>query len=586
LIFNSAQKETNMFETTKKLKTTQVPKKKNSILLMMLPYWDPLIPPQGIAGLKNYLQHHGIHAKTVDANTDNKFKQLYEDYFDALRDIVPENRRGNFYNIGHDVLRSHMMAHTNRENADEYNRLVTSILYETFYTPVEPDGLEKLNGVLDRFYIHLDHYVLRLLEEEKPGVLGISVPRDSMGASLYAFKRAKEKYPDLMTVMGGTAFANELAAGSPDLEYFLENTPYIDKIVIGEGYLLLKKIMLGELPPEQRVFTSKDINGISLGFSHLRQPDMSDFNVVQAYPYLAAQGSSSCPYQCSFCNVSKFFGPYKEKNPEQTVTEMLALYKKYGIQLFFMTDSLLNTVATGMSEKFLAQDTALYWDGYLRVEPITCETKNTMLWRRGGFYRARIGVESGSQKVLDLMSKKITIDQTKATISSLAYAGIKTTAYIVIGHPGETEEDFQATLDMVEELQNDIWEVECNPFIFSYTGQSHSNEWEEKRRLLYNEEARKMLLIQSWTLDTHPSRKETYDRVCRFVQHCDNLGIPNPYSIRDIYEADRRWKKLHKNAVPALVELTDFNNYVDECKQVKEISLLRNTIQEDGDFDF
>ncbi len=227
-----------------------------------------------------------------------------------------------------------------------------------------------------------------------------------------------------------------------------------------------------------------------------------------------------------------------------------------------------------------------YYVGYLRVCDEACNIENTMQWRRGGFYRARLGVESGSQHVLDMMSKGITVEQIKGTISTLAMAGIKTTVYIVIGHPGETEEDFQASLDLMEELKNDIWEAECNPFNYYYSNQNSEDFWASKRRLLYPEYATDMLIAQTWTLDIEPQREEVYNRMGRFVQHCDKLGIPNPYSIEEIYKADERWKKLHKNAVPSEVELKDPNNFVDECKYVQDLVMVKSSIKNDSDFNF
>lgn len=95
-----------------------------------------------------------------------------------------------------------------------------------------------------------------------------------------------------------------------------------------------------------------------------------------------------------------------------------------------------------------------------------------------------------------------------------------------------------------------------------------------------------MLIIQSWKLDCPPSREEIFKRVNRFVQRCNSLGIPNPYSLEEIYRADQRWKKLHKNAAPALVEFKTKKNYIDECKHVKKISLLKSKFKDDGDFGF
>ena len=68
-----------------------------NILLLLLPYWTPLIPPMGISCLKSHLQKNGYEVKTVDFSVHSDFKQLYENYFDILRDVVPEKNRGNFF---------------------------------------------------------------------------------------------------------------------------------------------------------------------------------------------------------------------------------------------------------------------------------------------------------------------------------------------------------------------------------------------------------------------------------------------------------------------------------------------------------
>jgi len=559
---------------------------KQKILLIMLPFWTPLVPPQGISHLKNFLQHHGFSVKTKDANTGGEFKEIYNKYFDTLRKYVPENKQGNFYNIGHDVLRNHMMAHINYENEKAYLELVKIVIYKTFFTVFNHQQLNELQDVLNLFYTRLEKYILCLLESEKPGVLGISVQRDTIAPSLFAFRLTREKYPHIKTVMGGCVFSDLLRIDSPNFEHFLEKTPYIDKIIVGEGQNLFLKLLQGELPETQRVFTLKDIDGKTLGYSSLNFPDMTDFNVERDYPYLSAQGSSSCPFQCSFCNVGAFYGQYREKNPRQTAAEMTRLHKTYGAQLFFMNDSLLNFVATGIAEEFIKSDLALYWDGYMIVDKSVCDFENTMLWRRGGMYRIRLGVESGSQHVLDLINKKITPQQTKEALSNLANAGIKTTTYWVIGHPGETEKDFLQTLELLEETKNNIYEAECNPFTFGYSGQGKTHRWKDKRVLLYPEKAKDMLIIQSWNKKGLPSREETYKRMNRFVQHCKTLGIPNPYSLNEIYQADNRWKKLHENAVPSLVDFKTRESYIDECKRLRKKSFLKPTLQDDGDFGF
>jgi len=187
---------------------------------------------------------------------------------------------------------------------------------------------------------------------------------------------------------------------------------------------------------------------------------------------------------------------------------------------------------------------------------------------------------------LNLMEKKVNPKQIRNVVSNLARAGIKTTTYWIIGHPGETEEDFQQTLDLIEELKNDIWEAECNLFTYFYVGQNNSEKWADKRMLLYPPKARDMLDSQTWILDCEPSRQETYNRMIRFVEHCGKLGIPNPYSLDEIYKADERWKKLHKNAVPPVMEIINQSADFSEREKVKKFLPLQTKQDEEDDFDF
>ncbi len=560
--------------------------KNKKILLVMLPYWTSLIPPLGMSCLKSYLEPHGYDVKTVDANLEDRFKNIYNSYFDALRQIVPPERQGNFYNIGNDVFRNHLMAELNHSETDEpaYTELIKELVYQTYFTRIDTTQAEQLKEIIAEFPRQLEPYFLDLLEKEQPDVLGISVYNATLPVSLTAFRLAKEKYPNLKTVMGGGVFADQLAPGSPNFNHLLETADYIDTFIVGEGERLFLKYLQGEFPENQRVLMLKDIGGETLDLSTVPLPDFSDLN-VDGYPTMASYVSRSCPFQCSFCSETIQWGKYRKKKADQIVGELKQLYDAYGDQLFLMGDSLLNPVTDDLSNALLEQETPIYWDGYLRADKPVCDPENTMLWRRGGFYRARLGVESGSPNVLQAMGKVIDPQQIRDAVTSLASAGIKTTTYWVVGHPGESESDFEETLDLIEELKDSIYEAECNPFNFYMGGQVSFNNWKEKALLLYPAEAKKMLIAQTWTLDLEPERSVIYDRVCRFVAHCRGLGIPNPYTITDIYDADERWKNLQKNAVPALMDFKKKGAPLTECRNVKRFIKAAVVTHED-DWDF
>jgi hypothetical protein len=561
--------------------------KNKKILLVLLPFWDPQIPPLGISSLKAFLEPYGYNVKTIDANIVDEFSESHNKYFTVLEECVPEDRRGNFKNVGQDVFRNHLMAHLHHREEDEtvYYELVKSLVYETFYTIISEDRLRLLHQVVENFYRALECYFIEILSRENPQVLGLSVYRGNLASSMFVFRLTRRHFSHIETLMGGAVFAGELAVGSENLQYFLEKTPYIDKMIAGEGELLFLKYLRGELPQNQRVYTLQNISGETLNINSAAAPDFSDLN-LEFYPALALYSSRSCPYRCSFCTETVYWGKYRKKSPSLVVEQMIRLHEQYRSQLFLMCDSLLNPIITDLSHELTKRELSLYWDGYLRAGELACSSDNTILWRRGGFYRARLGIESGSPHVLKLMGKKITMAQIKSSIINLAAAGIKTTTYWVIGHPGETEEDFRQTLDIIEELRDDIYEAWCSPFNYYKTGQVNSTGWEEKSRLLYPEEAKELLVVQSWTLEAAPLREEAYRRMNRFVNRCRQLGIPNPFSIVDFHRADERWQKLHKNAVPPLAGFTDRENYFEEQRTIKPISFARKKLDGSMDFDF
>ena len=570
--------------------------KKEKILLVLLPFWTPLTPPLGITCLNVFLKKQGYNTTAVDASAEDELRQFSNQYFTTLDRCIPDDKKGNFYSIVNNVLRNHLMVHINYEDEEKYLELLKILIYKNFYVTLEKDYLVKLVNIVAGFYARLEPYFIDLLDREKPTILGLSVYSDTLPASVFCFRLARSTYPDIMTVMGGGVFADLLAPGSPNLEFFLEKTQsYIDKIVIGEGEHLFLEILgmktsekneINHRETSKRVFTLADIDFKLLDLSMAEPLDFSSYN-LSSYPYLVSYTSRSCPFQCSFCSETVQWGKYRKKSVPQVVKELKELSRINKGQLFLLGDSLLNPVINDLADELLQAEESIYWEGWLRISPEACDIANAFKWRRAGFYHARLGIESGSPRILELMGKKIQVEQIKQTLFNLSMAGIKTTTLWIVGYPGETEDDFRQTLALIEELKDYIYEAEGTPFWYYLTGQSNSNEWSKKTsELLYPAEAKDMLLVQTWILSGEPSREETYARLNRFTQHLRELRIPNTYSLHEIYKADERWQNLHRDAVPPLVAFTGSQAFIDENKRVKELSIIEDTGLEDQGFGF
>jgi hypothetical protein len=167
------------------------------------------------------------------------------------------------------------------------------------------------------------------------------------------------------------------------------------------------------------------------------------------------------------------------------------------------------------------------------------------------------------------MNKKINPNQIENAVSNLASVGIKTSTYWVVGHPEETEEDFQATLNLLERQKENIFEAKCNAFNLYLTGQVNSDKWARRFDIypLYTKEMQSVLIHQIFHLRSNPSREEILDRVRRFHEHCKKLGIPDPTNIEELHEADQRWIRIRENAAPPFLEINE-GGLIDKGREI------------------
>lgn len=560
---------------------------KDSIMLFVqLPFWAPLIPPQGIARINKYLKIKGYNNVTcVDINIDLDFKEVYEDYFNTAKDFIPKELHGNFYDNGHDILRYHLMTNLNCKNKKDKFELVEILFHTTYLYKLSSDEIEILDKILDRFYLILESKIIDLLEKNKPDLIGFSLHSGNFPSTLFSCQLINKKMPSVNVIVGGSMFAGELRPESPDFKLFIKRVDtIIDKIFIGLSEQTVEKYLKGEIPKDKKIVTQDDLTEEKMSINSFVTPELSDFDLSK-YATTACYSSMSCPNTCSFCNERTFWGEYQQKDTKLAMKELLSLYKQYRPSFFFMLDVLMNPSIDAFTKAISETKLPIYFDGYIRVSDESCSLEKCLQWRQGGFYRARMGLESGSQRMLDEIDKGITIEQSKKTLRNLATAGIKTTGYFVIGHPGETEYDFNKTLDFIEESKDFFWQIEPHVFNYLHTGQISNDIWSEKRKLFYPEKFMEDLVCQKYYVDIEPNRTTVIERLLKIVAHCDKLGIKNPYYSYDKFNADLRWKKLHKNAVPTILELSD-NNVIDHVRNVSnrlEASMFSET---SGEFNF
>ena len=197
-------------------------------------------------------------------------------------------------------------------------------------------------------------------------------------------------------------------------------------------------------------------------------PDFSDFQLekyhspIPVLPYLASRG---CPWKrCAFCTHQKTYLDYREEAAAVTSSRLSALQEKYGVNHFCLVDEMVNPRRMERIAANLVQKGArLYFSAYARPSGFSRGALEKA--HRGGLRLLMWGLESASQRVLDLMSKGTNAQDFAALLNSAREAGIWNLLFLILGFPTETRAEWQGTLDFLESNRESVQAVSRSRFI-------------------------------------------------------------------------------------------------------------------------
>jgi anaerobic magnesium-protoporphyrin IX monomethyl ester cyclase len=163
-----------------------------------------------------------------------------------------------------------------------------------------------------------------------------------------------------------------------------------------------------------------------------------------------------CPYLCNWCAKPVYGNTYHIRSPQRVVEEIRLLRARYAPDHLWFCDDIF-----GLKKRWLmpfAQQIAA--EGL--VTPFLCQTRadlmteeNVDALRRAGCAEAWLGVESGSQAILNAMDKGITLEQVQGAVSRLRAARIRIGFFLQFGYPGEKWPEIEMTRRMVRDLAPD-----------------------------------------------------------------------------------------------------------------------------------
>ncbi|MHA1771937.1 MAG: B12-binding domain-containing radical SAM protein [Candidatus Thorarchaeota archaeon] len=324
-----------------------------------------------------------------------------------------------------------------------------------------------------------DVEVRRELELFRPDVVGISGQSTPSIYDVYHTARIIKQFDkSILVVVGGVHVTFQ------DV-HVLQECSAIDVVVRGEGEVTMNELLtayenssdfadvLGITYRKNNTITKTQNRPIIENIDSLPFPAYDILHLPQYFKsnirFTTMVTSRGCPYSCTFCSSSRITGKrWRGRSPENVIREVKLLENKYGVReiefiddLFTFDTKRVRAICKGFREEGLK----IGW---------TCSTRANILSRHpeiaewlhsAGCHTLYMGVESGSQRVLNAMKKGITIEQVNQAVEIAKKAGLELVLSFMVGYPTETELEANETIDLACRLNPELAQFTiCTPY--------------------------------------------------------------------------------------------------------------------------
>ena len=276
------------------------------------------------------------------------------------------------------------------------------------------------------FYPYFSQRLTGLIEEESPSHIGISL--NFLGQALCTFAIIgflRDHAPGIPIILGGGLVTTWLRNPSWRNPF----SGLVDHLVAGPGEGPLLDLLGSDRPAARAV---PDYAGLD------RLPYLAPGLIL---PYAA---SSGCYWRkCSFCPETSEENPYRPLSPQTVRQDIARLTATCRPRLLHILD---NAISPALLRELADHPPGIPWYGFARIDDRLAEPGFCRQLRQAGCVMLKLGIESGSQRVLDAMNKGIDVGQASKALRALAGAGIATYVYLLFGTPGESPEAARETL--------------------------------------------------------------------------------------------------------------------------------------------
>lgn len=342
-----------------------------------------------------------------------------------------------------------------------------------------PLGLGYISSVLLKAGCHVDILDINIHQFTKEQVadkikalkgydiIGITGMVTVYGYIKWLCEIIKESFPQVPLIVGGT-----VASAMPEL--FLQKTK-ADIACIGEGEEAVKELAFAidekgdlesvkgiyfkrgnEIIKSQHRALNSNLDSIPFPAWHLFEIEdyiRNHYLVNSPAKSMNVISGRGCPYHCTFC-YRNFGKTVRYRSINNIIKEIKTLKENYKVTHFDFQDELFTVNDKRVMEfcqKILEDGLKITWRCLGRANLAKYELLKLM--KEAGCLWLGYGIESGSQRMLDSMNKKIKVEQAKEAIRLTRKVGIDVSATFIVGMPGETGESIGETVGFCKEME-------------------------------------------------------------------------------------------------------------------------------------
>jgi len=288
----------------------------------------------------------------------------------------------------------------------------------------------------------------------------------------------------------------KIIVGGPHTSVALDTIPeFVDYIVQGEGEKAILEIINGKASERvTRKERIKDLDWLPFEpwniFTKLPYDYFCEWMDIK--PVFTMNTSRGCPFNCSFCSVGSIWGKqYIYFSADRIISEIEYLIKNFGAKgIYFREDNFTLNLQRiqEFCRKLINKNINIHWACETRVDNMSEELVKLM--SAAGCRAVYLGVESGSQRVLNILNKNITVEQIEKAVSLCKKYNIRTYCSLITGVPGETFDDYLLTEKLMNKLKPhargfNIFVGIPSSSLYKYVLNNHLYEYIDDVGLLY-----------------------------------------------------------------------------------------------------